>query len=639
MRLIKPLVFIFLSYLTIAQSAAAQGPSVEPYAKLPEKTKFVISPSGNFIAYRDTSEGRDIVVVIDMQKKALSGMVDVSSVKPRDIQFVSDNNLIMYVQQDAVLYGYIGKHRVSAAFAYNIAEKKFHQLLTPGKGIYSGQINYARVKGISPDEKYVYMMALQDESNWSLFKSNLDREAKPRLVQRGTRDTNDFFIDEKGEVIARERFSNEKNLHRVESKISGKWEVIYENETKIRTASFHGLTPDRKKLVMRKTSKETKRRAYYTLALDDGSIEGPVFEREDKDVESLIMSVNRIVAGVRYSGFEPSYEFFDPKLNARLNGIKNVLPGSSIWVRDNTEDWNNIILYSTGDHNAGEYLYYSNGSLTSLAIERPDIAQSDVNPVEEYYYKARDGLTIPTLITIPRGKEVKNLPAIMLPHGGPEYYDRKGFDYQAQYFASQGYLVIQPQFRGSTGFGLSHKLKGRGEWGRKMQDDLTDAVLALANAGKVDKSRVCIVGSSYGGYAALAGAVFTPDLYRCVVAINGVADVETMVKDEREDYGKDHWVVEYWDRVISKGKFDEDHLAQISPVNHADKIQAPVLLIHGEYDKVVPKKQSKKMQRAMNKAGKDVEYLELRMGDHYLSSAQNRMDAMKMIEEFVKKHI
>jgi dipeptidyl aminopeptidase/acylaminoacyl peptidase len=209
----------------------------------------------------------------------------------------------------------------------------------------------------------------------------------------------------------------------------------------------------------------------------------------------------------------------------------------------------------------------------------------------------------------------------------------------SQYFANQGYVVIQPQFRGSEGFGLAHLLKGRGQWGRKMQDDLTDAVHDLVAKGTIDKDRVCTVGASYGGYAALAGATFTPELYKCVVAISGVSDVEEMLDTEESLYGSDHWVVSYWQDVIAKGDVDADHLQQISPINHINKIIAPILLIHGELDKIVSADQSEDMFDELEDANKDVTYIELEDGDHYLSKEKNRIKALTEIDKFIKKHI
>lgn len=624
-----------LSTLSLASETA-----VEPYGKLPEQSMFALSPSGNLVAFRQTYADVDVIKIVDMKKMTIVNQVDVTRVDPDGIYFVSDNNLVLRVSNTMVLPGYEGVHDIRVAFSYDLTTNKLHQLLVPGKGINAGQVEMSVVLGVSKDGKYAYMPAYaEDSSVFSLFRVRLDKAASPRVASRGTRDILDFFLNEDGEVIARERYNNRTNLHSIESKLSGKWETVYEIESEFITRSFSGLTPDRKNIVMLATSAKTQRFAYYTISLENGEIKGPLFSREDKDIEQTLSGFDRIVYGVRYSGFEPEYEFFDEALNRRIRGIKRALGGDAIYVSDYTPDWNNIVVYAEGNANSGKYLYYGNGSMSLLADARPDIPADKMNEVTEYSYKATDGMEIPALLTLPKGREAKNLPAIMMPHGGPEDYDVKGFDYRAQYFASQGYMVIQPQFRGSDGFGIDHLLAGRGEWGRKMQDDLTDAVIALSDQGVIDKNRVCIVGGSYGGYAALAGATFTPRLYKCAVSINGVSDIDTMIKNEKADYGKNHWVVAYWETVISEGDVDRDHLKDISPINHVDKIEIPVLLIHGTYDKVVPFEQSKRMSKKMKRAGKSVEYLQLPKGDHDISSAENRMKAMKAIASFVKDHI
>ncbi len=626
-------------FLTFSTYSTSDQVPLEAYGKLPDKSLFVISPSGERLAYRDTSNERDIVVMTDMANGQLLAAVNVSSVKPNSIYFIDENTLIFIASETRIIRGFKGRHEISAAFAYKIDTKKMHQLLIQGYGIYKGQSQLGRVLGISPDKKYAYMPAYKDQANYSLYKVRLDKKRQPKRIQSGTSDAIDYFLDGQGNVIARERFHNKNNLHRIESKVSGDWQLIFSEETEYRTKSFVGITPDRKKLVMLGTNSETGRWAYYTMSLTDGTIAGPIFSHEDKDIESVLTDIQRVVHGVRYSGFTPSYEFFDPKLNARMRGIKKAMPNNSFTITDYTPSWEKIVFYMDGEQSSGDYLMYNKGKLEYLAAERPDIASTSVHHVEKYEFTARDGMKIPSLLTIPTGQELKNLPAILMPHGGPESYDKIAFNYRAQFFASQGYLVIQPQFRGSSGFGSNHLYAGRGEWGQKMQDDLTDAVLDLAQSGKINKDRVCIVGASYGGYAALAGAVFTPDLYKCVVSINGVSDVEEMLEEEEDNYGSDHWVVAYWKEVIAEGDVEEDHLEHISPINHVTKINAPVLLIHGEYDKVVPISQSEDMADKMEDEDKDVTFIELDKGDHHLSNAVNRMKAMREIDKFLKKHI
>ncbi len=609
------------------------------YAELPEKSMVVVSPSGNKMAYRLVTDGRQMLVVLDIVNGEIIRAISIEEVNPDNIYFIDDNRLILVVSKNSRLFGFRGRHDVSVAYTFNIDTDKIYQLMTAGYGIYNGQSSLGGIVGVSADHKYAFMPAWQSKSRYSLLKVNLTKRRKPKVYSKGTSDTVDYFVGEKGNLLARERYDNETNIHKLEAWQEKEWVVIFEEETEIQRVSFVGVTPDRHKLVMLRKDDSHGRWAYYTISLKNGVISEPIFSHKNKDVENVLTDINRVVYGVRYSGFKPTYEFFDEKLNARIRGINKVLEGSSIAIQDYSPDWSNIILYIDGAGSSGQYIRYQEGQLSLLAHARPRIKSEQVSEVQETTYKARDGLSIPTLLTLPNDKALVNLPAIVMPHGGPESYDTIGFDWLAQYFANQGYLVIQPQFRGSKGFGTDHLLKGRGEWGRKMQDDLTDAVNMLVKEGKVDSERVCIVGASYGGYAALAGAAFTPDVYQCVVSINGVADIPSMLEDDRRRYGRDHWVVSYWDKVISNGKVDEEYLEKISPINAVHNIKAPVLLIHGERDLVVPFNQSEDMFDEMKDADKQVIFIELEDGNHHLSNSKNRVKALEAIDNFVKKHI
>ena len=630
--------FVLTALLFIAPASSSTLPYAD-YAALPEKSMVAISPSGNNLAYRETTNGQDKLIVIDLNAGSIIRAVDIGIVNPGNIHFIDDKNLILKVSKNAWRFGYKGRHDVSVAYSFNLDSGKIHQMLTPGQGIYEGQNAIGRIVGISPDHKYAFMPAWKNLSNYALYKVNLTKERTPRVYQLGKSDVIDYFLDAKGNVLARERYNNESNIHKLEALQDDDWVVIYKEETEIMHVSFSGVTQDSRSLLMSRHDDENGRWAYHTISLKDGAISEAIFSREDRDVENVLTDINRVVYGVRYSGFKPSYEFFDKKLNARINGINKAMPEYSLTIKDHTPDWSNIIMHMDGGGNSGSYIQYKNGKLSMLAPARPKIKSEHVNEVQEITYKARDGLTIPTLLTLPKVKAVKNLPTIILPHGGPESYDRIEFDWLSQYFASQGYLVIQPQFRGSKGFGTAHKHKGRGEWGRKMQDDLTDAVNMLVKEGKTDPKRVCIVGWSYGGYAALAGAAFTPELYKCVVSINGVSDIPQMLKKDRSKYGEDHWVVSYWDRVIASGKLEEGHLEKISPINSVKKITAPVLLIHGENDLVVSFDQSEDMFDEMKEANKDVTFVEIEDGNHSLTNAKNRAKALEAVDKFLKKHI
>jgi dipeptidyl aminopeptidase/acylaminoacyl peptidase len=258
-----------------------------------------------------------------------------------------------------------------------------------------------------------------------------------------------------------------------------------------------------------------------------------------------------------------------------------------------------------------------------------------------YRYRARDGVEIPAYLTRPL--DAKGPTAlVVLPHGGPAARDVGGYDWLAHALASRGYAVLQPNFRGSAGFGEKWELAGHGEWGiGVMQNDLTDGVAAVVAAGIADPERVCIVGGSYGGYAALAGAAFTPELYRCAAAIAGVADLREMLSFERDKAGPASATVAYWRQAmgVEDAKSPVDHLNAASPAQHAERVRAPVLLIHGRDDTVVPIAQSRAMERALTAAGKSVQLVELDGEDHWLSRPRTRLETLQALDAFLAQHL
>lgn len=543
--------------------------------------------------------------------------------------------------------GFKGKIDLSTAFLCEVKTGSVRQLLIPGDGIYRGQSGLGRIVGLSPDGTYAYMPAFvgdegSESPDYSLVKVNLKRKSSPSVYSKGTNATNDFFLDSKGAILAQESYDNHTNIHKVRVRQNDEWVDIFKEKVEITEKSFVGLTPDYKSLVMLETNADTGRTAYYTMSLADGTISSPVFSRDDADIEYVINNFKRIVLGVRYSGLRPSYQFFDAQLNERMKTIMNNFPDQSVYLSDYTDDWKNIVVYVDGTTIPGEYYLFSEGKPAKfLAAARSKIKTEDVHPIGTVTFQARDGLKIPTLLTIPKDKlsAMKNLPAVIMPHGGPANHDTIGFNWMAQALADNGYLVIQPQFRGSDGFGAKHELAGRGEWGKKMQDDLTDAVNFAAKKGLIDPKRVCIVGSSYGGYAALAGGAFTPDLYQCVASTSGISDLKSMLSWDKSENGKDSWVVTYMQYQFTNGENDTQAMAAASPENFAANFKAPVLLIHGTDDRRVPINQSEQMHKALKKAKKEVTFIELKGEDHHMSKGPTRLTALEETVKFVNAHI
>lgn len=240
-------------------------------------------------------------------------------------------------------------------------------------------------------------------------------------------------------------------------------------------------------------------------------------------------------------------------------------------------------------------------------------------------------------LTLPPNAGAGPFPLVLLPHGGPEMRDLFTYDRDAQFLATRGYAVFRPNFRGSSGFGRAFAEAGYGEWGGRMQDDLTDAVAYLTASGLADPARVCIMGISYGGYAALAGAAFTPDTYRCAISIAGVSDLAEQARYVIREGDAEE--ADYIRRSIGDPRVDRDRLMARSPVAHASNIHIPVLLMHGDQDGIVQVEHSRRMARALRQAGADIRYVEVAGEGHPYWSDKDQTTFYAEVEAFLARNL
>ena len=347
------------------------------------------------------------------------------------------------------------------------------------------------------------------------------------------------------------------------------------------------------------------------------------------------------------AGDQREMVMFDPALQAKVRGAAKAFANYHLEIVSHSDDFNRMIVATDGGADSSTYWDDSGTywlvdvtahSAKMLGEAYPDIKEANIGPVRMVDWKAGDGLALRGVLTLPPGRPAKALPVVVLPHGGPEDRDYPGFDWWAQALASRGYAVFQPNFRGSSGYGDAFFQAGQGQWGRKMQTDISDGLAALAAQGIVDPKRACIVGASYGGYAALAGVTVQHGLYRCAVAFAGVADLREMLRTVADENDVTSDVMRYWKSFMGVTNMSQASLSEISPVELADHADAPILLIHGKDDTTVRLEQSLAMQRALNHAGKSVEFIELPDEDHYLSREATRQAMLKATVAFVQKY-
>lgn len=642
MRVFGFLAGIFL-FGTLSAHAEYPKPELEAYGALPQISSAQISPDGSKVAAIANIGNSSRAIILEIGV-GVTKQIGVEEAKARGVSFYDDEHIILRASETISTFGFRGEYEYSGAFAINIESLDVNQLLVRTRELYPAQSGLGRIIGRGSKDGEVLMPAyvggVGADPDLDLMVAKLGSQ-RGRRYMRGTSDTLDWFVGDGGRVLARERYNNNTNVYRVQWRTDDKWTNIYEEEVEVPDMAILGVAADESGLIFEVDEGDGE--ILMKLA-SDGSIHGPIIPDRNRDIDRLYRDNNRKVVGVRYAGVLPDYAFLDPALQDSYDKLAAQLPNATIYM-DSWSDDRSRVLYSVFDPALGDvWLVHSpaDDGLILVANSRPDIPVEAVGFMMSIEYKSTDDLTIQSIITAPPDYDPATsgpMPTLVMPHGGPSSYDRFDFDWMAQYFANRGYLVVQPNFRGSTGFGREFQRAGRGEWGGAMQDDITQGVKALAAAGMVDAERVCIAGASYGGYAALAGAVFTPELYKCVVAIAPVSDLNMMLQEEKRSRGRDHWVVDYWEGLMADGDARRKKLRSISPANFAENVVAPVLLLHGNDDTVVPIAQSTKMRRALRNADKSVELIQLKGEDHWLSRAETRLQTLREMDRFIAAHL
>jgi dipeptidyl aminopeptidase/acylaminoacyl peptidase len=397
-----------------------------------------------------------------------------------------------------------------------------------------------------------------------------------------------------------------------------------------------GLGPTAGTLLV--SSVEDEEPVWRLLSLKDGTMSPPMGERKalERPIESR--ATHRMIGGVHISDSE-EYVFFDPTIEQSWQAIVRTFPNERVLLESASSDFSKVIVRVEGERDG---LGYQLVDLTTYSAEAlGDIYEGVGKPFEvrRITYAAGDGLMIPAYLTLPRGKPAQKLPLIVLPHGGPAARNTADFDWWSQALADQGYAVLRPNFRGSD-LDRAFLTKGFGEWGRKMQTDLSDGVRYLAKEGVIDPARVCIVGGSYGGYAALAGVSLHPGVYRCAVSVAGLSDLHGMLSwvNKRQFSAGANLTQRYWDRFMGVSGPDDPALGDVSPLKHVNAINVPVLLIHGKDDTVVPFEQSQVMYDALRSAKKEAQLVTLKEEDHWLSRGATRLQMLETSVAFLRAH-
>lgn len=367
----------------------------------------------------------------------------------------------------------------------------------------------------------------------------------------------------------------------------------------------------------------------------------PVFaDPEDRyDVtEVIIGGTEGKVVGARYTTDRVTEVYWDPTYQRRQRILDQALPGLVNSQQLVTDDGRQVLVVSRSDREPGVYYLFDeqNKKIEELAVIRPHLDPATLAPMKAIRYRARDGLEIEAMLTLPVGRAPRGLPLVINPHGGPfGIRDEWRYNPEVQLLANRGFAVLQPNYRGSGGYGQWFEQRGYRTWGRAMQDDLSDAVKWAVETGLADPRRVVIAGASYGGYAAMAGLTFTPELYAAGVNYVGVTDLKLIASQRRSRDDRKFWT------KTRLGDFyeDADELYARSPVNFAQQIQVPVIMAYGQTDPRVTREHGDDMRAAMSKHGKEFEFLIESGEGHGFRKEENAIAFYSRVDEFLKRHV
>lgn len=599
--------------------------AVEDFFRNPEQTYWQISPDGEYVSYRSPYKGHANIYV---RKVTDSVGIPVTFDTVRNInQYSWKGNRILYLQD-------VGGDENFQLFSVSIDGKE-QKALTPFPKVRTGILDDLRfVPG--KEKEIIIQMNKRDARFFDPYSINIETGETKSLYQND-KNFDTWYTDHNGVI-------------RIASKTDGVNTTYYQRagETEpfdsfLTTTYKETFTPnlftfDNKNIyAISNIGRDKIAAVEYDLANKKEIRE--IYINPDYDVDAINFSPKRkVINFVAFTSDRPGQKYLDSDAEADYNKLKEKFQGYEVSLYSANDNEDKFIVWTGNDKQPAKFYLYDKktGDTKFLSASRPWLKEDDMATMKPVEYKSRDGLTIHAYLTLPKGVEAKNLPVIINPHGGPWARDVWGYNSEVQFLANRGYGVLQMNYRGSTGYGKEFWLKGAKEWGKKMQDDITDGVEWLKKEGIADPKRVAIYGGSYGGYATLAGVTFTPDLYACAVDYVGVSNMFTFMKT----------IPPYWEpykamfsEMVGDPVKDSALLYEVSPVKHAMNIKAPLFIAQGANDPRVNKAESDQMVDELKKRGVDVQYMVKNDEGHGFANENNRLDFYKAMEKFFDKHL
>lgn len=620
--------------------AAAPPPKlpVEAFSEKPVMEDLVLSPDGSRVLARIQVKGVEMLGTYDLATHEFQNFALPKGQDLRWFRWAGPDRFLVsmitrFVQETAQ---YIIEGRATYLLSFDLKTRT---------ASYVGPKGGSRVEGddvIYIDPAGAYLLLAVRYSYWDDptvlrcdLATGLSKQAMPDLQF-----VYEYYSDEKGVVRA------------ARGGKSGSWFILYrpDGDSSLKTLEggdqqiFHAdpfgalsfVSGSDKGYVL--SDKETGRVAAYSYDFGKHEQGERIFASPTNDVSRLVFDqrTNALI-GAEIVEDASRLVWTDPLLADIQAGIDRGLPNRQNRIMSWSDDKQRFLIHSGASNDRGRYYLFqlSNSKLTMLLDMTGKLDPRMMAEMKPVRYPARDGLSIPAYLTLPVGREPKNLPLVIMPHGGPfGVRDELGFNLEVQFLANRGYAVLQPNYRGSDSYGADFLKAGSGEWGRKMQDDLDDGMAWLVKQGIVDPKRACLVGGSYGGYAAAWGATRNPELYRCAACFAGVFDLRKQLH-YAADFLSSRIDRQYRATVRGANDFDLD---SVSPAKNVDRLKVPLLLIHGDFDNTVPIEQSRNYDAALKKAGKPHEFYAIKDEGHGFMLKDSFAFYLTKLDAFLAAH-
>ncbi|MCX7356573.1 MAG: alpha/beta fold hydrolase [Alphaproteobacteria bacterium] len=643
-------VFAFLLLLVAAPQAFAQQISAAEFASPASMRMASISPDGNYVAAIQSVDGGEALVVVDWrtrQARAIQVARYDRSLFLEGVAWKDGNRLLFWVRQriTQVTEGTGSRQRSDAGevdvvriYGINRDGTGLTQLFENNR-LADQALSVRLIDTLDSDPDHV-LMGTWGSAGFTLYRVDVNN-GRTAAVEDAAWETFDMIVNREGRAIMRvdalPYHSGYRYFRRPAS--GGRWTEahVVRRGQRSQNRDFNPIAagPGPSQVYVAARAEGQEYQAIYLYDTSTGELGQPIFSYPGADAEYV--SLNRRDGSVLVACAETQRwqcRATDHGMQRHFDGLTAYFENrADFHLVNSSEDGQRWLVSAWGPTIPTTFYVYdvTSAQVSVVGSTHPRLPRTRLADARVVNYTARDGQALWGYLTTPSG--AGPYPTVVMPHGGPQSRDSYEFDFVVQFLVSRGYAVFQPNFRGSEGSGRSFARAGYGQWGGTMQNDVTDGVQSLITSGVANPARICIAGISYGGYAALAGAALTPDLYKCAISIAGLSDLPEFLDSERADSGRRSDLYAYWREAIGDPSANRDQLNAVSPRRQIDQIHIPILLIHGEKDEVTLASQSERMRDALQRAGKSVRYVEIEGNVYHPWDGWTNRDAERLLTE------